>query len=235
MGSRLERIRSQRAGKQGVWYLSIALVLGIVTLFWGLPALARFAGGLISPSKDSLTTYELKPTPPIISDVPEATNSATITVGGYAQPGIEVGLYVNGAMLGRKLVTESGTFNFQHVNVVDGENRVYTYAYTTGGLQSEQSKEYTIVLDATKPTITIDSPKEGDVMRGNTQRIVNFVGGVSEEGCKVYIGERMAILDTEGKFSLPFQLVEGDQQILVKAVDKAGNETVQEVKVRWEP
>lgn len=235
MSSRLERIRSRRAGKQGVWFLFLAIVLVVITIFWGLPALARLAGNLISTDSTQPTKYELKPTPPIISDIPEATHSATVVINGYAQPGIDVVMYLNGAEIGRKLTSESGTFSFQNVPISNGTNSVYAYTSTPQGMMSEKSKEYTITLDNEKPTVTLDSPKDGDVMRGTTQRIATFVGGVNEEGTKVYIGERMAILTSEGKFNLPYQLVEGDQEIAVKAVDPAGNESVTTIKLRWEP
>lgn len=235
MSSRLERIRNKRAGKQGVWLLVAAFVLVIVTIFWGLPALARLAGGLIMTDTTPADSYELKPTPPIISDIPEATHSASVAINGFAQPGIDVVLYLNGAEIGRKLTSESGTFAFQNIPITTGDNTVYAYTSTTRGLMSEKSREYIIVLDDQKPTVTIDSPKDGEVFRGTTARIVTFTGGVNEEGSKVYIGERMAILTTEGKFNLPYQLVEGDQEIQIKAVDKAGNETINTLKLRWEP
>lgn len=235
MSSRLERIRSKRAGKQGVRFLVLAIILVVITIFWGLPALARLAGNLISTDSTQVTKYELKPTPPIISDIPEATHSATVAINGYAQPGIDVVMYLNGAEIGRKLTSESGTFSFQNVPISSGDNSVYAYTATPQGLMSEKSKEYTITLDNEKPTVTLDSPKDGEVMRGTSQRIATFVGGVNEEGAKVYIGERMAILTSEGKFNLPYQLIEGDQEVVVKAVDAAGNESVTTIKLRWEP
>ena len=89
-------------------------------------------------------------------------------------------------------------------------------------LRSEQSKSYVIVLDGSKPTVTIDTPKDAEVFRGQGQRITTFTGSVNEPGAKVYIGERMVIVQSDGKFSLPYQLVEGDQEISIKAIDKAG-------------
>lgn len=235
MSSRLERIRSRRAGKQGAWFLIIALVLVVITIFWGLPALARLAGNLIATDSSPSQKYELKPTPPIISDIPEATHSATVAINGFAQPGIDVIMYLNGAEIGRKLTSESGTFTFANVPIAPGDNEVYAYTSTPQGLMSEKSKQYIIILDNEKPTVTLDTPKDGDVRRGSTERIVNFVGGVNEEGAKVYIGERMAILMSDGKFNLPYQLLEGDQEIAIKAIDSAGNESVTNIKLRWEP
>lgn len=235
MSSRLERIKRKRAGRQGAWYLIIATILVIATIFWGLPALAKLAGGLIATDDSARREYELKPTPPIISDIPEATHSATVAINGFAQPGIDVVLYLNGAEIGRKLTSESGTFAFVNVPIADGDNTVYAYTSTVRGLTSEKSKEYTIILDDDAPTVTIDSPADGTVMRGTSQRIVTFAGGVNEEGSRVYVGERMVILSSDGRFSLPYQLIEGDQDVQVKAVDRAGNETVSSIKLRWEP
>lgn len=233
--SRLERVRSKRAGKQGIVYLLLALILMIVTAIWGLPGIAKLMGSMIR-SEDSLyNSNELRPTPPIFSDIPEATYSAHVRIAGYAQPGLEVLLYLNDSEYERKLVSESGTFVFDRVKLSEGETTAYAYSLTAHELRSEQSKAYTIVLDTTKPKVEIINPSEGEIFRGMSQRIANFEGSVDEVGAKVYIGERMAIVGSEGKFSLAYQLVEGDQEINIIAIDKAGNESTRVIKLRWEP
>jgi hypothetical protein len=233
--SRLSRIQGKRAARQGVLLIILTIAIGIVMLFWGIPAIASLAGLFIKSDTTKPIDYELKPTPPIFADIPEATYSATITVGGFAQPGIDVILFVNGAEYGRHLTTDSGTFSFENVKLGEGENTVYAYATTKGNLDSEQSKSYQVTVDTTKPTITLTSPTDGSVMRGQSQRIVTFAGKVSEEGSKVYIGERMVIVQTDGTFTLPYQLVEGDQEIALKVIDHAGNESDSSMKLRWEP
>lgn len=233
--SRLERVRSRKAGKQGVIYLIVAVLLVIATIGWGLPAVARLTGLLIKTDNSPLIEAELRPTPPIFSDIPEATYSAMVRIAGFAQPGLDVILFINGAENDQKLVSESGTFTFDKVTLAEGENAVYAYTATARELRSEQSKTYTIVVDVTKPSVVIETPKDGEVMRGQSQRIANFSGSVSELGSKVFIGERMVIVASDGKFSLPYQLVEGDQEIQIKVMDKAGNEGLSSIKLRWEP
>jgi len=228
-------VRSRKAGKQGLMYLIIAIVLIVITLIWGLPAVARLAGYLVKSDDQPIKINEQRPTPPIFSDIPEATYSAKVLIAGYAQPGLDVVLYINGAEYKKKLVSESGTFTFDKVELVEGDNVSYAYTTTPHDLRSEQSKSYTIVLDATKPVVIIDNPKTEEVFRGQSQRITTFTGSVSELGSKVYIGERMVIVQSDGKFSLPYQLVEGDQEIQIKAVDKAGNIGESSIKLRWEP
>jgi bacillopeptidase F len=235
INSRLERVRSRKAGKQGVIYLVLAAILIVATILWGLPAIAKITGLLIKTDKNPLVVDEQRPTPPIFSDIPEATYSGQVRIAGFAQPGLDVILFINGAEYDRKLVSESGTFNFEKVVLTEGDNTSYAYTSTQKDLRSEQSKTYVIVLDSTKPTVTLDSPKEGEVFRGQGQRITSFSGNVSELGSKVFIGERMVIVSSDGKFTLPYQLVEGDQEIQIRAMDKAGNENQSSIKLRWEP
>lgn len=233
--SRLDRVRSRKAGKQGIVYLMLAGLIILVTLIWGLPAVARLAGYLTSDEATPIEISEQRPTPPIFSDIPDATYSAKVRIAGFARPGLDVILFMNGAEVARKLVSESGTFSFENVPLDEGENETYGYSATPKDLRSEQSKNYMITLDSTKPTVTIDSPRDGEVFRGQGQRIATFVGGVNELSSKVYIGERMVIVGSEGKFSLQYQLVEGDQELQIKAIDKAGNEALSSIKLRWEP
>lgn len=234
--SRLDRVRSKRAGRQGVVYLVLTAILIVIMLIWGLPALAQVVGLFGKPGKATTpTTNELRPAPPIFSDIPEATFSAQVRIAGFAQPGIDVVLFINGAKVDNQLISESGTFSFDKVKLVEGDNQVYAYCSTTGGLQSEQSKTYTITLDTTKPAIIIDSPHDGDSFHGPSQGIATFSGSVNELGSKVYIGDRMVILGSDGKFTLQYQLVSGDQQIPIKAIDRAGNEGDSTIKLHWDP
>ncbi len=233
--SRLERVRSKKAGKQGIIYLFIAVLLIVGMIGWGLPMAARIAGLMVKSGNDPRDVEELRPTAPIFSDIPEATYSGQVRISGFAQPGLDVILYLNGAEFERKLTSESGTFVFEDIGIAEGENTVYAYSATTRDLRSEQSKSYLITLDTVKPVVTIDSPKDGEVYRGTSARIANFSGSVDERDSKVYIGERMVIVQSDGKFSLPYQLVEGDQELPIRTIDKAGNENVTSIKLRWEP
>lgn len=233
--SRLERVRSRKAGKQGVTYLVIAVLLIIATIAWGLPAIAKITGILIKTDNVPFESDEQRPAPPIFSDIPQSTYSAQVKIAGYAQPGLDVILFINGAEFDRKLVSESGTFNFDKVNLTEGENTAYGYSGTINDLRSEQSKTYVIAVDTTKPIVKLDSPKDGEVFRGQAQRFANFVGSVNEHGTTVYFGEQLAKVTTEDQVSLTIQLVEGDQDIQIKAIDKAGNESVSSIKLRWEP
>lgn len=229
------RVKNKRATRQAFLYLFLSVAIIFAMIAWGVPAAARLAGMMITKDTGVGGVTELSPTPPIFSDIPEATNSGMITVSGFAQPGVEVELFVNGTEYKKILSDDAGVFEFQKVNISDGDNSIYAYAVSSRGQRSEKSKAYTIVLDKTAPAITLSSPAEGEVFRGSTQRIATFQGIISEESSRVFIGERMAIVQTDGSFSLPYQMIEGDQEIIIKAIDEAGNENELTVKIRWEP
>ncbi len=233
--SRLDRVRSKRAGKEGIFYLILAALLVVGMLIWGLPAVARLVGYFTKTSSTTTSTVELQPAPPIFSDIPEATYSAKVKISGFAQPGLDVHLFVDGSELDTKLVAESGTFTFDNVPLTEGDNAVYAYTQTPHNLKSEQSQTYTITLDTTKPVVTITSPHDGDTFNGQSARIVTFTGSVNELGSKVVIGGRMAILSSDGTFSMPFQLVQGSQVIPIVADDKAGNEGTSSITLTWNP
>lgn len=233
--SRLTRVKSKRATKQAVLYIiiSLGIIVGMIT--WGVPAAARLAGLLITQDTGIDSTSELRPTPPVFSDIPEATNSAEISVSGFAQPGVEIALHVNGSEYKKILSDDSGIFDFDKVPVTEGDNTVYAYSITPRGQESEQSRSYTITVDKKPPELTLSAPEDGHVYRGTTERIATFQGTVSEEGSHVTIGDRVAIVQTDGSFSLQYQMIEGDQEVSVKATDEAGNEQEQKIKIRWEP
>lgn len=231
----MSRVRKKKESLRALVYIVIAIVIVIAMISWGVPMMARVAGLLITQDTGVDGLSELSPTPPVFSDVPEATSSATVTVGGFAQPGVEIALLVDGLEYKKVLTDEAGVFEFENVEIGEGENKLVGYAISSRGQESEMSRSYTIRVDRTDPELTLSSPEDGSVYRGQTERIANFQGMVNEEGVKVYVGARMAIVSTDSTFELPYQLQDGDQEVEVRAIDRAGNETKKTVKLRWEP
>lgn len=232
--SRLNRIRSKRDTTMAMVYLVLAGVLVVTLVLWGVPWMAKTAGLLLTKDTGVIEVSELRPTPPIFSDVPEASAENKVSLGGFAQPGVDVILYVNGVEWKRSLTDDAGVFQFDQVELATGDNRIYAYAVTQRGSESEQSKEYYVRYDNEPPEITISSPEDGAVMRGQGQHLVTFQGIVGEEGTRVTVGERLAIVQSDGAFTVTYPLVEGDQEVIVKAIDRAGNETEKIFKLRWE-
>jgi len=216
-------------------YIILAVLIMVAMVIWGVPAMARLAGMLFTNDAGVTGLEELSPTPPVFSDVPESTSSAMINISGFAQPGVEVVLVMDGSEEGRILTNDAGVFEFREIAIGEGENKVVAYTVTSRGTESENSRGYTIRVDRTAPELTLSSPENDKVFRGQSDRIAKFQGMVNEDGVHVYVGERMAIVSTDNTFELEYQLIEGDQELEVRAVDKAGNESKTSVKLRWEP
>jgi len=233
--SRLNRVRRKRESRRAVVYIVLAIAIILAMITWGVPTMARLAGLLITEDTGVTRIEELSPTPPVLSDIPEATSSAMVTVGGFAQPGVEIVLVMDGSEYERVLTDDAGVFEFDNVKISEGENRVSAYSISSRGKESDPSKSYSIKVDRTAPELTLSSPADGEVYRGQSQRIASFQGMVDEDGVHVYVGERVAIVSNDNTFELSYQLQEGDQDVTVRAVDKAGNENSTSVKLRWEP
>lgn len=234
-GSRLRRLRSRRDTKLAVLYLVVAVIIVLIMITWGVSWMAKTAGLLVTRDTGPSNASTLRPTAPIFSDIPETTKDNQVSVSGFAQSGVEVVLYVNGAEYKRLLTDDAGVFSFGDVPLVEGENRFYAYALASSKNESEQSKEYTVFLDNEPPELTISSPEDGETRTTQAGRIVEFQGLVGEHGTRVTVGDRVAIVLSDGSFSVAYQLVEGEQEIAVVATDPAGNVTEQKMHLVWEP
>lgn len=235
--SRRERIKEQKEVRQAFLYLGLTALFIIVILIWGLPLFGKLAGLLIKTEDTPFAgTSEntVKPTAPRFIDIPEATRSAQVNLSGYSPPGTEVKLYVNNSENKTVVADDSGTFSFSAVSLKEGDNIVYATA-VKDKVESEKSSIYTVVVDKTSPEIEISEPTDGANFHGQKMKVLDVQGKVNETGAEVYVNERRAILDSEGNFSVNVGLSDGEQTIVVKAVDKSGNETTKEIKVKWEP
>lgn len=234
--SRLQRVRKKREARQGVLYLITAIVFLILIIFWGVPALANWASLFFESDEESAVVgdFDLKPTPPVIFDVPESTPSASIDIEGYAQSGVEVVLYLNNREYEKKLTDDTGTFKFTDVELDSGENFVYALSVAQSGKESEKSKSYTIILDNIPPELEITSPEDGAELLGESERLVT-ISGVATDAISVFVDGRKAILNAQGVFSIRHQLDEGRNEILVSAIDRAGNESEATLNLVWRP
>ena len=62
-----------------------------------------------------------------------------------------------------------------------------------------------------------------------------MVKGKTEEKATVTVNERFVVVGSEGNFEYSLTLSEGENKILIVAIDKAGNKTEKELKVTYTP
>ncbi|MBI3282902.1 hypothetical protein HYZ70_02390, partial [Candidatus Curtissbacteria bacterium] len=117
-------------------YLVLAVILAFAMFKWGLPF---FIDILAGPGKDIKTTQnddKLPPQTPILSALPEATNSASLAVEGFTEVDAEVILLINDEQVGSDRADKEGAFSID-IKLNDGENRILVKARDMAGNESE--------------------------------------------------------------------------------------------------
>jgi hypothetical protein len=87
---------------------------------------------------------------------------------------------------------------------------------------------FSIIDDNYPPYLVLHTPKNDETLTSTNV----FVSGNTEPGIELTIGNDNVSIDDNGNFSYDYKLDEGNQKITVKAVDKAGNESIIERKAR---
>jgi len=234
--SRLIRKEEARNLRQALFFGFLTIILGLALVFLGIPALIRmaiFLGNLRSSSLPVESQDILPPAPPRLKPIPEATNSAQITIQGFAEPGSTVEIFLDGFST-KKVVSENdGTFTASDINLSLGKNDFWATATDQAGNTSQKSGQLTIFYDQTPPKLEIKEPASETTFSAEENKIT--IRGKTEEKATVTINDRIVIVDSEGNFEYPFLLSEGENLIQIIATDPAGNETQKEIKVTYTP
>lgn len=219
----------KKLGKTLLALVSIIVTLVLLIVFFA-PKLGMFFG-LFSRHRNEIDQSSIiKPASPIFSAVPSAVKEEKVTLNGYAQPGLTIVIFVNGPEADKTTVGADGLFTFNEIQLINGNNTISAKAIDQQGIESDQSKAYSITVDKEKPKITIDSPKNDATIR-NLDKRIEITGKLNEKST-IKINGRMAILrpDLTFKFLLGVQ-DSGTIEIKVEATDEAGNTAEEKFKV----
>lgn len=229
--SRLARNQSKLLVRQAVFLVGLTLFLLFVLIRFGIPVLIRLAAffGDKGDSNDSPIEQTQALLPPTLQPLPEATNSAQLELGGFAQENQRVTVFLNANPLDDVVGGSDGGFLLP-ISLRKGENRIWAIV-RTDDQESEQSPEVLVVYDDEPPQITLDSPQDDIEVSEDS---IEVKGLVSEE---VYltIQGRLVNQSSDGSFNTSFTLQEGENTIAVFAKDDAGNTATKEVKVTYSP
>ena len=232
--SRLQRVEEKRNLRRAT-VLSLSTILVIVAVIvLGIPLLVRmavFLGDLKSSSRPVDKNDLIPPIPPLISVSYDATNSATQTIGGSAEPGSSVWLTLNGDSAGDVVAAEDGGWSISPVRLAEGDNKLSAVAIDQGGNKSAPSTEVDIYYSQQPPELDISSPSDNQQVSGASVE----VRGSTTAGVRLTVNGRLIIVNSEGKFSSQFNLVAGDNALVFIATDRAGNQTSAELTVTSTP
>lgn len=233
--SRLVRMEKKRFRRQTILITAATFLLVGVVIFYGIPAIIRMAVFLGELRYKSLPIEKddvIPPSAPVMQPLPEATFSGQIKIDGYAESGATVIVMRNGKQVVETVVENDGKFLVDNLVLEQGENEIFAVAIDNSQNESQRSIVYTVIYDNVAPELSINQPNEGQNFYGALKRNISVIGK-TESGASVSVNGRLAYVNQDGDFSTNINLDKGENRIKVVALDKAGNETVKELKVNY--
>lgn len=208
--------------------VSIILIFVLVTV--GITALGKFSDFLDVVFKDDkeLVMEETNLLPPILDNISGSTNNESLKVTGFSAGSVKVMIYKN-AQLSGEVNLEGGKFEYDLI-LTEGENEISAKSSKHDGIESDFSIPVVVKLDKTEPKLEVTNPVEGQSFFANSRITVE---GKTEHDAQVFVNGFLANVGVEGKFDVNIPLVEGDNDIEVKALDEAGNTNIVKVRVNF--
>lgn len=235
MISRRYRVQEKRTTRNAVLLLLLSVGLLLFLLFFGIPSLINFAV-FVSNLKDSSTPIaqddKTPPIPPQLDEPPRYIKTDKIIVGGRAEAGSTLKLFHQGKLIKETLVDDKSNYSLD-IQLEKGENTLYVTATDKAGNESDHSSQRVVFYDLEPPALEVTKPKDGDTFLGDNKTV--DIEGVVELDSKVTINDRLAIVGADGKFNYTFTLSEGENTIIVIALDPAENKTEKQIKVTYIP
>ncbi len=221
------RLKSEK--NRSRFYILLSVVFVIAMFKWGVPMMIEAISGPENRRPASEEKDFIPPQQPVLSALPEATNSAKISLEGYTESGALVELLINDETTTSDEADESGLFQFS-TTLRLGENRLYVTAKDEAG-NSSQSPVSLITYDNNSVSLTMESPVSGTEIFGRANQTIEVKGEVSKWDSQVLVNNSFALVERSGKFSFRLSLSEGENTIRIVATDKAGNRDEEELKV----
>ena len=234
LSSRLAKKEEARNLRRALLFSFLTLALALGLIFLGTPALIKmaiFIGNLRSASVPIETKDTLPPAPPKLKPLPAATNSAQITLEGFAEAGSTVEIFLSGISTKKTITETDGSFLVSNLELTLGRNEIEVQATDKAGNTSQKSNKLVIIYDETPPDLIIKEPVKGASFFTPEKQIE--IKGETEPEATVTVNGRFVIVDSEGKFNYPLTLSEGENRIKITATDQAGNQTEEEITINY--
>lgn len=236
VSSRLSRFEEKSARNRiaigllgSVGILVLIAVFGVKLLIGFSVLIDRIRGG----SAPIQSTQQSVLLPPVLDTLPEATNSATITVHGTAQAKDQVILYLSAIEYKKMTVADNGTFVFSDIPVDEGTMSVTAKALDAKQNISDVSAAVTTMIDRTPPKLSVGAPGDNATVNDGTHKVL--VTGKTDSDMNVTISGRIVVVKSDGSFSYSMPLSDGANTLEIISTDAAGNSTKVEKNVTYQP
>ncbi len=234
ISSRLRRVEEKTASRRIAVALIGSVALLVFFALFGVRILIGFSllvdrirGSSPQQQQQSLIL------PPVLEPLPEATNSASLSVRGRGIPKATLSLFVNDAEYKKLTVSEDGTFDVADILVEEGTVTISAKQADDKNNVSDLSNVITALIDRTPPKLTVDAPADNTTVNDGTHKVA--VSGITDEDMKVTINGRIVVLKSDGSFTYNMPLNDGENKLMIISHDPAGNETNVERKVMYQP
>lgn len=214
------------------FYILLSVVLIIIIIKWGIPLFMNMVAGnvvVVKPTQKDI----FPPQVPILSALPEATNSASVEIDGYTEKDVSVELLLNDVVDKTSKADDSGNFSLNS-SLKFGQNRIQVRAKDAAGNESLSDVEL-INYDNKPITLTISSPADGSEYFGKVSQVVDIKGSIDKTDGQVTVNNSFVQVGHDGSFDYSFPLSSGDNNITVSATDKAGNQDQKTFKLTYTP
>lgn len=226
------RYRTTKEAGRSRFYILLSVIFIVIMFKWGIPFFVNIIAGK-GEIRQNQDKDVISPQSPVLSALPEATNSASLPVEGYTEASASLDLLINDVISLASIADEDGSFSMIG-NLTNGSNRVYVRA--TDGAGNVSTSEVKMVIFDNKPIdLTISSPKDGSEFFGKNNRVIDISGEVNKANSQVIINSSFVVLGKDNKFTHRFQLADGNNEIKIIASDKAGNTAEETIKILYTP
>ena len=232
--SRLQTNEKTKLIRQSVLFLAGGCLIIVIFLFGLLPFYTRLLMRNSQQTKLPTATPAVNIPSPSLLQPFTSTNSAQVVIKGTAPTNMKVLLGVNGSVDQSTTSKEDGSFAFDTVTLLPGDNMLQAYAEDSSGNRSDGSKPITITFSTDAPKLEVTAPSDNALITQRKQSVI-AVSGTTDAGNKVYLNDQFLFVTDTGSFSGSFQLQEGDNTLHIRAVNAAGNETSKDVHVKYIP
>lgn len=232
--SRLAATERRRTTKTVVSSIITVFFLGGLLFYFGIPMLIKLAVFMadLNGKPESISVSQTTLSAPVLDALPESTPSASLLISGYAPSQSKVVVILNGDESASTLANNDGRFELK-INLSDGENIISAQAVSQDEQKSPVSKLWTVVKDSSPPELSLTNT-ENTRKSGSGEKIYT-AGGKTEPSVKITVNGHFAQVNSDGNFSFKIDLHEGDNSIEVIATDRAGNQTLAQLTVNWQP
>ncbi len=220
-------------------YLYIFLIIFIIFLIFTigfniLINLSIFISNISKNNKEIINTNQINNEnfygKIYIDNFPIATNSGEFIITGSVINFDNLEVYLNEKKVKTINIGKSSSFTEIIPGLKNGNNNFYLKGKTNDNKHMQKTRIYSIFYKSEKPKLEIIEPSDGFI----TNNYEVIIKGKTDKEVFVQINNSPIVVDSMGNFQTLIKLKEGDNEIIIKAIDIAGNFEEKTIKVSYQ-